>query len=49
MMLLLKDGTKQPIGHDCASFPTWHRAFLKDFEEDLQSFDHEVTLPYWDW
>jgi len=49
MMLILKDGTKQPIGHNGASFVSWHRAYLKNFEEDLQNFDHTVSLIYWDW
>jgi tyrosinase len=28
-------------------FLAWHRAFLLNFERDLQQFDQEVSLPYW--
>jgi tyrosinase len=31
-----------------AFFP-WHRQFLLMFEQQLQSVDPTVTLPYWDW
>ena len=29
------------------SFLPWHRAYLLDFERELQNIDPEVTLPYW--
>lgn len=37
------------VGHRSPSFLPWHRRFLLEFEEALQSVDSEVTLPYWDW
>nr|P55022.2 RecName: Full=Tyrosinase; AltName: Full=Monophenol monooxygenase [Streptomyces galbus]pir/T52526/ monophenol monooxygenase (EC 1.14.18.1) [imported] - Streptomyces galbus [Streptomyces galbus]CAA65005.1 Tyrosinase [Streptomyces galbus] len=30
-------------------FLPWHRRFLLDFEQALQSVDSSVALPYWDW
>src|SRR5260370_30010651 len=30
------------------NFLTWHRRFLKLFEERLQAVDPTVTVPYWD-
>lgn len=36
-------------GHRSPSFLPWHRRFLLDFEQALQSVDASVTLPYWDW
>ncbi|MCW8878281.1 MAG: tyrosinase family protein [Kangiellaceae bacterium] len=35
--------------HGFEQFLTWHRMFLYDFEKNLQDFDPDVTLPYWDW
>ncbi|GGO85395.1 tyrosinase MelC2 [Wenjunlia tyrosinilytica] len=37
------------VGHRSPSFLPWHRRFLIQFEEALQSVDSSVTLPYWDW
>lgn len=36
-------------GHGGPAFPAWHREFVRRFEEDLQSVDPTVNLPYWDW
>lgn len=35
--------------HRGPAFLPWHRAFLLEFERDLQSIDKEITVPYWDW
>lgn len=35
--------------HGFEQFLTWHRMFLYDFEKNLQDFDPDVTLPFWDW
>ncbi|MEU8621915.1 tyrosinase family protein [Streptomyces sp. NPDC048623] len=37
------------VGHRSPSFLPWHRRFLLQFEQALQSVDPAVTLPYWDW
>ncbi|GAA0584498.1 tyrosinase MelC2 [Streptomyces crystallinus] len=37
------------VGHRSPSFLPWHRRFLLEFEQALQSVDSTVTLPYWDW
>ncbi|MDK1476202.1 tyrosinase family protein [Streptomyces sp. 549] len=37
------------VGHRSPSFLPWHRRFLLEFEQALQSVDADVTLPYWDW
>ncbi|MFI6444620.1 tyrosinase family protein [Kitasatospora sp. NPDC050543] len=37
------------VGHRSPSFLPWHRRFLLQFEQALQSVDPGVTLPYWDW
>ncbi|GAA2258980.1 MULTISPECIES: tyrosinase MelC2 [Kitasatospora] len=37
------------VGHRSPSFLPWHRRFLLQFEQDLQSINPAVTLPYWDW
>ncbi|MET9802539.1 tyrosinase family protein [Streptomyces sp. NPDC006368] len=37
------------VGHRSPSFLPWHRRFLLQFEQALQSVDASVTLPYWDW
>ncbi|MEU0083435.1 tyrosinase family protein [Streptomyces sp. NPDC006274] len=36
-------------GHRSPSFLPWHRRFLLDFEQALQTVDPSVALPYWDW
>jgi tyrosinase len=28
---------------------TWHRAYIRDFEMELQKYDPSVSLPYWAW
>lgn len=33
--------------HGGPGFLPWHRAYLLDFERELQAIDSEVTLPYW--
>lgn len=37
------------VGHRSPSFLPWHRRFLIQFEQALQSVDASVALPYWDW
>ncbi|MEV5970474.1 tyrosinase family protein [Streptomyces sp. NPDC051921] len=41
--------TSDRVGHRSPSFLPWHRRFLIEFEQALQSVDAAVTLPYWDW
>ncbi|MEV6841620.1 tyrosinase family protein [Streptomyces sp. NPDC051133] len=36
-------------GHRSPSFLPWHRRFLIQFEQALQSVNPSVMLPYWDW
>ncbi|MDH6123197.1 tyrosinase family protein [Kitasatospora sp. GP82] len=36
-------------GHRSPSFLPWHRRFLLQFEQELQSINPAVNLPYWDW
>ena len=35
--------------HDNPAFLPWHRQFLLEFEQALQTVDPSVTIPYWDW
>ncbi|MEO3976046.1 tyrosinase family protein [Streptomyces sp. CAU 1734] len=35
--------------HMTPSFFPWHRRYLWEFEQALQSVDPAVTIPYWDW
>jgi tyrosinase len=35
--------------HGWERFLTWHRAYLYEFEQNLQDFDPDIMLPYWDW
>lgn len=35
--------------HGWERFLTWHRAYLYEFEQNLQDFDSDIMLPYWDW
>lgn len=35
--------------HGWERFLAWHRAYLYEFEQNLQDFDADITLPYWDW
>lgn len=45
----------QYCAHGIGTFPTWHRAYLLDFEHALQNADRalgndgDIGLPYWDW
>ncbi len=34
--------------HGNAAFLPWHRAFIYEFEKQLQTVDPSVTIPYWD-
>lgn len=44
------DGNPMVNGaHGNDGFLPWHRAFLYEFEELLQTVDPTVTIPYWDW
>jgi len=47
------DGSTRECGaaHNCAAFLPWHRAYLLEFERQLQihSGNNSMTLPYWDW
>jgi tyrosinase len=36
-----------PLGQQ--RFLPWHRIYLYQFEQMLQAFDPDVTIPYWDW
>ncbi|MCT7948800.1 tyrosinase family protein [Ancylothrix sp. C2] len=41
----------QPLvnaAHGNAGFLPWHRAFIYEFEKQLQTVDSSVTIPYWD-
>ena len=42
-------GDRRNAAHIGPAFLPWHRYFLLRFEQDLQSVDPSVTLPYWDW
>jgi tyrosinase len=35
--------------HGWERFLTWHRAYLYEFEQNIQDFHPNLTLPYWDW
>ena len=35
--------------HGWERFLPWHRAYLYEFEQNLQDFIPAITLPYWDW
>lgn len=35
--------------HGWERFLPWHRAYLYEFEQNLQDFDPSITMPYWDW
>jgi tyrosinase len=35
--------------HGWERFLPWHRAYLYEFEQNLQDFFPRFTLPYWDW
>ncbi|HEX9984359.1 MAG TPA: tyrosinase family protein [Thermoanaerobaculia bacterium] len=35
--------------HGWERFLPWHRVYLYEFEQTLQDFARDVTLPYWDW
>src|SRR6476660_6368193 len=37
------------MGHGDSGFCPWHRYYLYQFEQALQTVDPTVTLPYWDW
>jgi tyrosinase len=35
--------------HGWERFLPWHRAYLYEFEQNIQDFYPNLTLPYWDW
>lgn len=35
--------------HGNLNFPTWHRAYLYEYEQRLQDQNPNVMLPYWEW
>jgi tyrosinase len=35
--------------HGWERFLPWHRAYLYEFEQNLQDFEPGIMLPYWDW
>jgi tyrosinase len=35
--------------HGWERFLPWHRAYLYEFEQNLQDFFPDLALPYWDW
>ena len=35
--------------HGWERFLPWHRAYLYEFEQNLQDFVKDITVPYWDW
>jgi tyrosinase len=35
--------------HGWERFLPWHRAYLYEFEQNLQDFCPDIMLPYWDW
>lgn len=42
-------GTTRNAAHRGPSFLPWHRYFIREFEQTLQTVIPSVTLPYWDW
>jgi tyrosinase len=40
-------GLPDQEAHGGPGFLSWHRAYLLDFERELQAIDAEVSLPYW--
>ena len=35
--------------HGWERFLPWHRAYLYEFEQNLQDFSPDIMVPYWDW
>src|ERR1700737_2082390 len=35
--------------HGWERFLPWHRAYLYEFEQNLQDFVKDIMVPYWDW
>jgi tyrosinase len=35
--------------HGWERFLPWHRAYLYEFEQNLQDFAKDIMVPYWDW
>ena len=35
--------------HGWERFLPWHRAYLYEFEQNLQDFVRDIMVPYWDW
>jgi tyrosinase len=35
--------------HGWERFLPWHRAYIYEFEQNLQDFQPGITVPYWDW
>jgi len=37
------------FAHGNGYFLSWHRAYLRQFEIELQKIDESICLPYWNW
>ena len=44
-----RDARYRNGAHRGPAFLPWHREFLLQVEQDLQSIDTALTLPFWDW
>ncbi|RKO96946.1 Di-copper centre-containing protein, partial [Caulochytrium protostelioides] len=49
LALIHTSGTLVEKDKQGTQFLVWHRAYLRLYEEALQSVDPSVTLPYWEW
>lgn len=44
-----RDANYRNPAHRGPAFLPWHREFLLQLEQELQTVDSSVTIPYWDW